>query len=781
MIFQDIFKRLFHFQEMILVLSLVALACLPIALSELIRDAGLSLLLPITLFGVILVWALAGWGVRKLSSGIILLFLGPLALFVRIGQLGGALIELIKQLFIFIPAFFNRVVYKVPLDISFLLSSIDGLTQKTLGFGGRILIWFMGVFRGIKIEDPVARTLIWCLVLWLVAVWAGWQIYRNQRFMAGMIPSTILLILVLNYTGKDKTILWFHLALLLFLYGFSNYHTLQSRWNASHTDYAESTSLDTLMSVGVITLGLVFASYFVSTFSLKEFIDRFREKQAGSSGSQSASYKFKPVKENDAFRVMGFKGGMPRSYLLSAGPELSTQLAMTISTGDLPPMPQSAHPIVPRYYWRALTYSVYTGAGWGNLPVTAEDIFADQVLIQTSYPDYRVVHADVTFSDNASERLFWTGTLFRADVPFTAAWIHKADDNSLPGTDMLAALATVKSYKAESILLNVSAQDLRNSPSVYPDWVRNRFLALPDSVPERVLALARDLTASEPTVYDRALAIQNYLRQFPYTLDISAPPAGRDVVDYFIFDLKQGYCDYYATSMVVLARAAGLPARLVAGYANGAYDVEHAQYIVTENYAHSWVEIYFANIGWVEFEPTASQPAILYEEKNELPRPVAEVLPVKQPLKVRFAFFFQSTLKNAWFPVILIFSCGLLWIGFDSLRLTRIDPSQTIQLLYKRLRRLARPVTGYASRNQTAHSYSLVLIERLSAIKTSARLQHWLMLSHNEINQLTDLFSRSLFAPLPPTRADAKRAIKTWSRLRWRLMLANMFRIKKSN
>ena len=185
----------------------------------------------------------------------------------------------------------------------------------------------------------------------------------------------------------------------------------------------------------------------------------------------------------------------------------------------------------------------------------------------------------------------------------------------------LPRLRQLKSYKAESLVLNVSAQDLRKSPSVYPAWVRNQFLALPDSVPERVLALARDLTASEPTAYDRALAIQNYLREYPYTLDISAPPAGRDVTDYFLFDLKQGYCDYYATSMVVLARAAGLPARLVAGYANGSYNVERAQYVVTENYAHSWVEIYFANIGWVEFEPTSSQPVILYEAEKELTTP----------------------------------------------------------------------------------------------------------------------------------------------------------------
>jgi hypothetical protein len=342
---------------------------------------------------------------------------------------------------------------------------------------------------------------------------------------------------------------------------------------------------------------------------------------------------------------------------------------------------------------------------------------------------------------------------------------------------MLAALATVQSYRTESISLNVSAQDLRNSPSVYPDWVRERFLALPDSVPERVLALARDLTASEPTPYDRALAIQNYLRQFPYTLEIDAPPKDRDVVDYFLFDLKKGYCDYYATSMVVLARAAGLPARLVAGYANGSYDVERAQYIVTENYAHSWVEVYFANIGWVEFEPTASEPVILYQEKSDATAAMPKALPMEYSFTEQFTSFFRDAVKNAWFSVILVFACGLLWIGFDSLRLNRIEPSLTIQLLYRRLRRLARPLTRHASRNQTAHSYAIALIQRLSAFETSW-LQNWLMVSHDEIDQLTELFSRSLFAPLSPTRAQAKEAIKTWSRLRWRLLLANILRIR---
>jgi transglutaminase-like putative cysteine protease len=452
---------------------------------------------------------------------------------------------------------------------------------------------------------------------------------------------------------------------------------------------------------------------------------------------------------------------------------------MTITTGDLPPMSRNAQPIVPRYYWRTLTYSIYSGGGWNNPNVSAEDVAAEQAVIDSANPEYRIVHANVTFPNYTSDRLYWAGALLSADVPFKAAWTHQEDNASLLDNDMLAALAPVDTYTAESVLLNVTAKELRESPSVYPAWVRNQFLALPDSVPERVRALARDLTAAESNAYDRAIAIQNYLREFPYTLDVAAPPSGRDVADYFLFDLQQGYCDYYATSMAVLARAAGMPARLVVGYANGNYDLEKAQYIVTENYAHSWVEIYFANIGWVELEPTASQPVILYEERDDSLPTAAEQIPVERSWQQQVSTFFQSVRSNSWIPVLSIFVLGILWMGFDSLRLNRIDPARTVQLLYKRLRRLARPVTGYAARNQTPLSYSHILIERLSVIRTSSHLQTWINPSHREIDQLTELFSQSLFAPSPITRADAKAAIKVWSHLRWRLLLVNILRIRK--
>ncbi len=774
----EFLKGLFRIQDVRFLLSSAALACLPIALMNLLHGADLSLLLPITFFGMFIAQGLSRSSVKKISGAIILLGLGPLALIIRIGGLWNSLCGAIKGSFTLITSLikFPFPVSHSPVDFLSLLLAREELIQKIMGLGKRFVLWLSGFLNGVEIEDPVIRTLIWCLVLWLVAAWAGWQMYRQKHLFSGVFPTTLLMAFIINYTGEEIELLWLHLGLLLFLLGLTSFAEQKNHWELSKTDYSESTSLDTLGVVAALTITLMAFSVFASSISVEDFLERMRERNGDITESQGESFGLEPVKDNaDIARVTS---GLPRSHLITAGPDLSRQLVMKISTGELPPLPEIAHVTVQRHYWRTLTYQVYTGKGWWNPAAFGDDVAPYEMLIADIPPNYRLVTQSVTFPNGAGDRLYWTGALRSADVPFKAAWLRKAENSPLLYSNMPAALASVKAYQAESLELNVNVRALRESPSVYPDWVRRQFLSLPVSVPARVHALARDLTASASTPYDRALAIEIYLRTFPYTLEVDQPPPGRDAVDYFLFDLKQGYCDYYATSMAVLARAAGLPSRLVIGYANGTYDFESAKYIVTENHAHSWVEIYFANIGWVEFEPTASQPAILYEEKQQQTAPpIEEALPMEPLLEEKISLFFQGLFINLWLPALIILICGFLWIGFDLFRLHRSAPLRTLQLLYERLRRLARPVIGYSLKSQTAHAYSLALMERLSALKVSPRTQNLLVPAYDEIRQITELFLRSLFSPLPPTHMEVKDAIKSWSRLRWRLILANILRV----
>ena len=93
-----------------------------------------------------------------------------------------------------------------------------------------------------------------------------------------------------------------------------------------------------------------------------------------------------------------------------------------------------------------------------------------------------------------------------------------------------------------------------------------RYTTLPDSVPQRVRDLAQEIAGSQTNPYDQARAIEQFLRQYPYSLEVQTPPREVDPVDHFLFEQRAGYCDFYASAMVVLARAVGLPARLAVGY-----------------------------------------------------------------------------------------------------------------------------------------------------------------------------------------------------------------------
>ena len=772
------FLKIFRIQDAGILLSIVMLACLPWALTNLLRGVDLSLLLPITVFGTFIAMGMSTSKIKRVSAAIILLGFGPLVLIVRIGGIWNSLFHAVKSSLTFIPSLFKMLFSHLSADSSALLFAREALVQRSLGLTTRIIQWFTSFLHGTQTEDPVVRILVWCLVLWLVAVWAGWQINRKNRLLVGIFPTTLLLAFIINYTGKEIEILWLHLGLLLFLLGLTSFTEQRKHWELTKTDYSESTSMDTVSAVIVLTIMLTAFSSFASSVSIKEIIERMREKNAEvTTGAQGEALGLEPVQDNA--NITGIGSGLPRSHLITGGPELSQQLVMTIATGELPPLPPVTNVPVPRHYWRTLTYQTYSGVGWSNPTAFGDDVPPDEVLVDKIPAEYLTLSQSVTFSSEAADRLYWAGTLQSASVPFKAVWLRKAESTPLLHSNMLAALASTEAYQAESLVLNVDAEILRKSPGTYPEWVSRRFLALPETVPARVHGLARDLTAASSTPYDRALAIESYLRTFPYSLEVGAPPPSRDVADYFLFDLQKGYCDYYATTMVVLARAAGLPARLVVGYANGVYDFEHAQYIVTENYAHSWVEIYFTNIGWVEFEPTASMPVIPYEEKNVSTAPSTEAQPAEPSFAENVAPFLQRVLSKAWLPGLVLFVFGSLWIGYDSFRIARLDPSQTVQLLYWRFRRLARPVTGFASKSQTAHAYAFALNKQLSSLKISPRFKNWLVPAQQEIEQLTELFSRSLFSPLSPTRAEADNVHKDWSRLRWRLLLANVAAIQK--
>ncbi len=167
-----------------------------------------------------------------------------------------------------------------------------------------------------------------------------------------------------------------------------------------------------------------------------------------------------------------------------------------------------------------------------------------------------------------------------------------------------------EAYSMTSYVSLATVEELREAPAAYSGYLKDHYLQLPENLPQRVRDLAAEVTAGADNPMDKALAVQDFLRSdvFEYTQDIERPPRGADGVDHFLFDTKAGYSDYYASSMAVIMRAAGVPARLAAGYAAGE-DVEGTDFrAVKDADSHSWTQVYFPGHGWIDFEPTPAWP-----------------------------------------------------------------------------------------------------------------------------------------------------------------------------
>jgi protein-glutamine gamma-glutamyltransferase len=168
----------------------------------------------------------------------------------------------------------------------------------------------------------------------------------------------------------------------------------------------------------------------------------------------------------------------------------------------------------------------------------------------------------------------------------------------------------VSRYEADSILRGAMVKGARDVAAKYPPELSKQYLQLP-GVDPRIQGLAEQVTASVSSPIDKASVVENYLRMhYGYTLQLP-DRTPKDPIGNFLFERKQGHCEYFASAMAVMLRSIGIPSRLVNGFSGGEFNDLTSQYVIRESDAHSWVEVYIPGQGWMEFDPTpaaAAQP-----------------------------------------------------------------------------------------------------------------------------------------------------------------------------
>lgn len=271
-------------------------------------------------------------------------------------------------------------------------------------------------------------------------------------------------------------------------------------------------------------------------------------------------------------------------------------------------------------------------------------------------------------------------------------------------------------------------------------------MRLPATVPDKVLNLAIELTATEATPYDRVVAIERYLRKIPYDLNVSIGPAGADIVEYFLFQLERGYCDYYASAMVVLSRAAGIPARYVSGYIAETYNGIDGSYIVTADQAHAWAEVFFPGLGWVIFEPTGGRSA--------MERPQEPIADLPETFSFDFAPLVPET-EFSWGKFLGILVGGIFGFLLISVLaflisdwwVARRPADVQLNKIYKRIYRFGRWSGVEFGTGDTAYQFANKITTSIQRFGKESYWERWFLEGVEKVNEITSLFVQHLFNP----------------------------------
>lgn len=158
-------------------------------------------------------------------------------------------------------------------------------------------------------------------------------------------------------------------------------------------------------------------------------------------------------------------------------------------------------------------------------------------------------------------------------------------------------------YEVESVVANFDPHRLRNAPRTITPSIRERYLDLPELDAE-VIELAESIVEDAASPYDQALALQNFLRGFEYSLNVPSGHSGSALTRFLLVD-QAGYCEQFSAAFAAMARSVGLPARVAVGFTVGEQSrTRRDTYVVRGEHAHAWPEVWFSGIGWVPFEPT---------------------------------------------------------------------------------------------------------------------------------------------------------------------------------
>lgn len=653
-----------------------------------------------------------------------------------------------------------------------ILYHLFGVIDRVSTHIAQVSTWLVDLTSGRGQFNLLAAYFVWGNALWAVSFTLGWLLRRKVHVFWASLPALTLLIGAIGFTRRSTTGLTMALSALFALMILMEHLKRESRWETQNIDYSEELRFD-LISVSVPLVAVIMIiSSLVPRISLERIRSYFEPRSQVATVDQLNIPESLGLEQTPLDSISGpTTPSLPRSHLIGSGPELSELVVLEIDIRETH-LPPQINPLgeLPKFYWFGRAFEIYTGSGWQMGEIRQERVPAGQEIHTTEAPYYDLVEHTITKTDLAPPSLYFSGVLHTVDQVITTAW-HEVTG------ELYTAQLEASSYQVNSYKYDFSTNQLNQFIEVPPAVILENYLAIPSEIPARVLELGVTLTEPASTPYEKAKRIETFLRQFEYTLDLPLPPQDRDLVDYFIFDLQKGYCDYYASAMVILARASGLPARLAVGYATGTYDYNRQVFVVTEAHAHAWPEIYLEPVGWVPFEPTASYSAYTWPDEFEGRPAQEEPLPPMPAREDNQTPTWQDAIGLALLVGLMIIF-GVLWLRI--LRRKGQTASEIIQIesINQKMRTHLQQVFFELYTEHTPLEFVTAYATYFQQAKLPQFIQR---MSHDQIKNIqtiTYLYERGVYSPRalhPEHIKQAKRELFRLMVRSWQLKAAYFF------
>ncbi len=515
-------------------------------------------------------------------------------------------------------------------------------------FIDHVCSWWSSYTFGDPVRESTILNFFVCLLLWNLLAWLGWWTQRQRQGLAAALPLGLYLALIVGRFNLSLGYLQSFAFFVLITQVMMHFNALSLDWSEREVDHPEELEFDwgfsSLMMILTAVL-LARALPLLATPAGWQDIQRWLHREPVTEANQAGGIDPRGRTLESAL------SSIPELEVIGAPPATGEAIVMWVGISDPPPLPEglpgSYSP--PQHYWRSQIYTAYNGRGWESLkPDATAQLPNTDVAPADRYSLRQTYTLDITY----------IGALFAANQPYAIV----GDDGERPLETQIIPAPTktgLYSYTILSWRLAASLDQLKTAMGHYPDLVLGRYLQLPEDLPPRVVDLATRLTRGLANEYDKAKRIEAYLRtNYPYDLSVSTPPPGRDVVDYFLFEAEGGFCSYYASAMTVMLRSLDIPARAVSGYAMGGYDYEREAYAVLEGDSHAWVEVYFPDYGWIEFEPTPNRREFDHSNPNsfsgELDDTRTEPEQMARPVPLILVW-------GIGFIALIVFAAMLLW------------------------------------------------------------------------------------------------------------------------